>query len=1396
MVNYKKSFMSVAAAIAISSTALTAGYLPLTDGTNDNRWVLFGVTGFKTNGASATVAGAFSINTSLANTITDSWDADGLYTSGMTVGTNDFARLDAMVSGLSVEVRVDTSSPVQVVWDETDPLRTIYVDGNDDGVIDFSFTYKASLEGRTLQYQLSSSSSVYTMVIAYENTYSNPVVGDPVVDGNSSSGSEISSIEDTVDYDFAGNPVTIAEYDKDTYQTIQTNERLRLYSYDAQNEQWNIYDANNTADANDFDAFTKGKAYWGKIDADGDDTTTDADTQEAGFVLGSSTLSTSDYTSAGLTSGWNLMAFDSAQPDIRYASSGLLVTFVAAADSFTLEDFSGNHSVTVSVVGTDNSLSIAKKINSAIDQAKILGTIPRTFDLKAFPTDTTLQLALVSNKKFTIKDTNDAVIGAATTLTGNLPRIPTTKVDATIAEAADVDAIGVMSKYGEYSMLIDPLHQAHSVDAASNLAAGSSVQIIGAQETGATDASVVLSIKDIGTDLNDTQANLATHADLTGDFGNVVEIDSDINGTADLLLLSSVAPFYVRDYTFSRVYAYSGTATGADSTLVVKSPTIANKVVDTTDANATRAANLIDGPLMGVGTPSDDLTKMVFTMKAQDSSEFTIAETLGDNLKASATTSDMAKGAVKGIYSITNIASVAVVNNIDINITEVPDRNDTVQFTFDTVLQTGIVGTLMNPNEDGSLESNESNAADNLSLLDAYVAQINADFLENNITATASHNLADVDTGTAAGDLNASLITISATTVDTTTVSGSDIINVTTAVVNDVVENNETFSITFTAGADDTNTTTVDFDGIALDLNASSAANDLNSTANIVASFVDLYDTNGSGNFNITNDANTTLTFTQKVAALWTDTVFTDFQFANASTPVAGTDANVTVQGSAASVAEANITAVADLGYIGSLGDGDLTEDLKFNAVYTPNYVMDGPLYTMRENDMTLKALVTGTMSLSDGIVTWDSIDLTRPPSEWLASQDYNLFSIDSTSGYWAYLEEDATVSDLEITLINFEKNYTHNFDTQVATTDVPNTYNFYSGQVLVVVSGVGSTEEQKSARVMATVDGKEIELIRDNGSSDTFVGQISTYEAIDFSRNENPDISITVTDGIGNKISKTLAQLVTDGVTNSSGETPEFDNLKPAAPTMATTNGLDLNVTASDTDSVSIYLFENAVPENYVDGDELFSMTDSDTNWDGSTLRNICQVMTAVTPSDSAGSLVAISMDGDGELGDGGASNGNASNQTIIAYMPILKATATDARMYATNSKGSGVKTITSGGSEYDTACTVAAEHNSTGVALSAITDDTDAKIAYDLIASEDNWVSVPVTTYLSDGTNIVEITYDPSYIGSSAFVMINGKTYTHTLLSAAAIFAAGDGEYDSDPLDISGTELSGVTF
>ena len=1362
MTNYKKSLLSVAAAFALATTAATAGYIPLTSTTTDNKWVLFGASGFVTTGAVSSTPNVFSITDSTANTITDTAKDDvavsGLLAVNIAKNLGKLKALDAV----PIEIRVNTDG---IDFVETEPVRTIYVSTTAGDTPSFAFEYKASLEGKTLEYAIDGGTA-YDLVINDNNTYDNPITGTPITGIAAEDGiamEDLTGTNSAMDYDFSDNPILASQYVAATHRTAIGDGRARLYSYDATTSAWGTYDTENTVDTNNFQKLVKGKAYWGKIDTN---TTSATSAAEAGLVLESATLTAANYITAGLADGWNLLAFDDSSTEIKKASTGMLldVSFTAE-DNVTIIDSSGNHEIVINFKAANVATvsDVAKHINSVVEEKKIKGLLPHTFDLKAFPaTKGIYDLALISNKRFTVlnKDTTVAIDGG-TTLAGNsLWDIATNaKIDYS---GTQFPTTGVRSLYGEYSMIINPLTDAGT---ASDLALGATLNINVYDSTtnayGTSDESVSIA---------GTNADVITSITANADLSDIkpAEINLDLNGTMGEVLLSSLNPFYVRDNTFSRAFKYVDTdsvgtikITGSGGTTAIPDQTIPDA------ATASAAATNINGVgEISAGSPSDETDNIIFIVDNDKASEFYIAETTGDHLTYAKSASDMAKGAVKGVYSLGSLAKKSLTHNVEINITEVPDRNDSIRFDYVTHYGT-TTGTVIYPNITGTnLDSTEGTPTDNKTLLDAYVTQINADLSAAGITATASHNLPTAVVTTAAGDLNVSLITI----------SGQEVIDITTTLVNDVADANETFYTTFTTGgSDDSNLSTATFEGIVMELNASITSGlvpDLNGSSEyIAAAFIEQYDANGSGSFVVTSDDNITLKFVQKVAAAFTDFDFADIAWANITVAPTGTDANVTVQGVSPSTAEANVTDTQDLGYLLNT-NADLAEDLKYNTIYSPNYVMDGPVFTLMEAGYRLQGLVTGTMDLVDGFVDWDSVDLTRPPSEWLNSQDYNLFDTDDRAGYWAKLDstgivaksDPSYVSPITIGTATLSTNFRHHFDSATSTLDGDKTYNYYSGNLSITIAGIDYTiDDGKSARVTASINGKKTELVRD-GSTTTYTGKISIYETDGISMNTNHDITINVSDGLGNKLEQVLASTT-------------FDNSKPAAPTV-TVNGVGLDITTDDTTVAGFYVFDNTIPESgTISAAKVASATPA--------ITNICKDLAAVDYTSTEGSIKVISVDGTGIL-----NQGNASDATSVPFMPILKD-----RVYVTDAHSSGLPVVTTGGDVYDVNCETSATLTvSTGVTISTITEGKVTKLAYTSLG-EDSSQAAPIALYLTNGKTpevITQITYPDAYIGKDVFISIDGQAYNYQLLDRATAELTSS----SNPTDISGQALTDISF
>jgi len=253
MNNYKKSLLSLATIIAISTTAVNANYIPLTDtADNEEVWSMFGVSGLLSTGAgSGTSAGTFSITDNTANAVTDD-TLDDKFVEGLYVGADSMGKVKVLSPYTSIEVRVDTTG---LTYDATDPVRTIYITMQEGSGPAFAFSYKASLEGKTLQFSTQTDgSNAHSIVIDSVNTYSNPALGTVIQEIEGLPSATLAQFADAVDYDFSDNPSAVSYYDKADHQSdaADTTEYLRVYSFDTANDRWDLYDTRNTEESNDF----------------------------------------------------------------------------------------------------------------------------------------------------------------------------------------------------------------------------------------------------------------------------------------------------------------------------------------------------------------------------------------------------------------------------------------------------------------------------------------------------------------------------------------------------------------------------------------------------------------------------------------------------------------------------------------------------------------------------------------------------------------------------------------------------------------------------------------------------------------------------------------------------------------------------------------------------------------------------------------------------------------------------------------------------------------------------------------------------------------------------------------------------------------------------------------
>lgn len=1259
MFNYKKNLLSLAAATALSVTTAYAGYIPLTNAsTNDEAWVLFGVTGLKSTGAGAgTSAGTFSISDNTANTLKDTVQ-DELFVEGLFTNTGKaLAKVKVLSPYAQVEVRVDTTD---AVFSETEPIRTMYVTFTEGGSPSFAFTYRSSLEGETMQYSSNSDgSAARSLTISSQNTYNNPAYGEVIEEVPGVNGSELDSLSEVVDYDFSDNPSDSVYFDESTDRTLAgVGQYLRVYSYNAATEQWDLYDSRNTAEANDFDSLKKGKAYWAKMDDNGAPTV-------GGLVLGSSSISVDDYISAGITDGWNLMAFDQENPDIRKSSTGLILS-TNGSGNITLYDSSANHSVTIAINNTSLTTlnSSAKLINATIRQAILNGEMPETFDLKAFTLSAT-ELVLLANERFFVQDTGTA-IGAVTTLTGANPYsvdindIVNTDDSAAIADLSNGSAVfnsAVMSKYGEYAMLIEPLvgdaDSAAPWDTTASIAANAARVHL---QSAATDSTSVgaISINNSAASLTALTAtatalgNGITGVDIGGYKSYAYSFDSDYDNTADLILLASPKPFYIRDHTFTRVFDYTDdtttsgdittSGTGSDGTY----PTVAGA------QNTAALALALDGASIGIHATEDTTgNSIIITTSTDNANEFTVTENTSsfvdvDQLKDTTLNDNAAKGAIKGVYSIEAFTSATPTNTVTNTLTAWPtDGTDTIDIALKNTL--GGTDDVLNVLID-DLSSNAAPAND-------AEANIMADEILSYIKDALS---------------------VAGIFADITRSSDSFMTNNTFPVYTIVSKDIAEVSFTFTGGTG--------------------------------------------------------------------------------------------IEGGTTLASSGDLTTVIP----------DLADDLKYNAIYSPNYVVDGPLYTMKESGFTLEAMVTGTTDISDGSVNWDSVDLTRTPSAWLDSQDYNLFSINENLGYWAYLQTDTGTNTLAVSTAQLKPLvYTYRFNRVNSVTTEATNYNSVSSNIALTIDGL-DTDVRAIPVVSVTIAGSEVELSNVAGTT-SYTGKVSSYEIENMIAGYNYEVLANIADGLGYNL-KSLDVGLT------------IDLLKPNTPAVDFGDGTAVAITSTSTDTAGFYIFNGQIPEeSTASASNLITRLDVTE----AAAYGLCAQTTKLAWYKPAYELNVIAVDGTGILG-----GGNASNTKSVDYVPMLKSS-----IRLEDTANSDILE-TFDGSIYGSDCVetgTVGESNTYGMSITSITDLETVRLAYEPISI--TGTATPISLFVHNSTQtssvIGKIEYNPAYVGKTVYVELEGRVYSLILPSEEEITtndnttaplygAVGVGASTSNPLDL----------
>lgn len=676
---YKKGLLSLAAVMALGTAVYAAeDYIPMAEENRDYNWVLFGVDGF----VGTSLTSEFDVQgTQLEDTApSDDSAVYGLGLAGAELGAiKALPGLTSSLTALTINVNVNAFT-----FKETEPMRTMFItmptqsgSATEPNVM---FSYKASLEGSTIELQNGDTTKTYTTTISSMNTYDNSAVATTKSVGSSTATSV--TIKDSIDYDFSNNPADSSRYTLTNNQDLTGGANTRVYSYDAIGKAWNIYDSDNIAFANDIDSIRKGVGYWGRMDLDGSASGANADNVPAGMVMGSGGLNDSDYADNNLSEGWNMMSFSSLKPDIINSATGLLIsndTVDRSTDIITIYDSTGVNKVAITVAGATTTL-LVDEINNAIQSAKRKGELADSFDLVAFLSDDAAApeaILLLSNKRFFIStDTIGMEINPINPDETDIWNETDLTYEDVSAGVAVNDVYG--SSYGNYTMVIAPEVDAANLDAAVPTGALRSAAIqVNSNDTlvyTAVNNTLVPGDHTIYDNLvTDFGTVLAAEENAAGSAatGGAIPFDIDNDGTNDRLLVVSDTPFYLRDHTFIRVLKHSGDAGGTQT--ISGGQTGSDVTYTSTAAAAGTATNILAGADTNVLTADHgiyaevdggDATKFIAVSSTKGSNLFDIRDNALDQFSDSTSTDLMAKGAVSDVHTVEGLVKKDVGSHV------------------------------------------------------------------------------------------------------------------------------------------------------------------------------------------------------------------------------------------------------------------------------------------------------------------------------------------------------------------------------------------------------------------------------------------------------------------------------------------------------------------------------------------------------------------------------------------------------------------------------------------------------------------------------------------------------------------------------------------------------------
>lgn len=1236
----------------VAQADYNALYVPLTTKDHDASWILFGVNGFSDGVGSDTVTTtSFSAGyTELEDTnVADNAATEGLFATPP--ASDPLASLQEIGNLTAAKIGVDISG---ITYSETEPVRSMYIRVNSD-TPNLKFNYKASLEGKTMEIMVNNDTTKkYQVTISSEFTYSNAAIAQDAT-GSGASTTPLTKIVDVFDRDASDNPTDAARWDKTKHRDQSSAVSLAdFYHFNALTQQWEVFKLNNVASANDFDTFSAGEGYWGRVDKGDNPPTNDADGATA-LVLGKSGNTSQDQLpavySGKLTKGWNLLSFDDIKPYIRHASTGMILDGLANGDDLTIVDDSGAYSFTISDVDMDGDGGLdaddIRLFNVAVESARLRGALPESFHLKALLDPGSSKWILISDKKFSLSSTNSTA--SVTTLYGNDPYVNGTRTTVSSLSGAGAN---VTSAYGEYMLIAKPLVGDKTADQSADNEGTTTGYGFAKIRFGyyTNDGLNPTQMTTSGNSVADVASTIDSY-NPTPDFNpKAIALDMDYDGNADDVLIVCNIPFYIMDNTFARVYNFDSSQ--ADGSAKITIPGTTPTTITPTNAAYTAGdlADAIDNAgLSDAEGATDSSGNKVILVATSSTRELKDAqnETIDFLQPDDSLGEDIAKGAISDISAVDAIAKRALVQH-DIRITNfsMPDESGdgiTVDF-FGAGAQDVTFSTATPTNDDVK------------TFFDDVVNTINSQLQAQEKYGYASHDFDKTGTDSAtAADVAATTIRVVGLEPTKALIDGGYL---------------------------------ADKDG-------------------------------GGGNGGV---------------------------YDGTTSSEQNTDAEKF-----------------------SL-DGSLTQDLKYNPVYTPNFAQYGPLYTMYDAGYVVKAILRATTLWSNGQINWDSIDTTRNETDWFANNEFNVFDVNIKSGYWVYLEDTASAAasdsryenNISISNPSFTAVYSYSFannNANLAPANYNTVNNVTGGSFTINVDGLSANQntlQGTTSNVYLQIGGTEVQMKHDSGTK--YTAEINKFNVPGFNSETGIiDFSIRATNGLG--VAKSVSGIYS------------FDYQKPNKPTANVVNINTLSIASTSGDTAKYYVYRDYIPEiNPDSSSNLLNIVDVASA--GSV--NVCKNLDFGQQYD----LRIIAVDGNGAIG-----SANISDALQYNYINLGKNAHVLSHTYGTTKASTPVV--------YDNECQPVAPttggSNNDGVSLKVLVTGQSARMAYNAKPNVSFTTDVPWTTTYSTagagGTATLQIQSVSAYAGESFFIEYDGKLYQGT-------FPA-----DRDTADGSTTNALGLT-